>query len=83
MSGVSESPCSHQNRLYLQLHELLDSVPGSAAACSLDDGTMARHEISSLASVPNPTMQQGVPSGSRREGAQTSSNSNIGLEGCR
>lgn len=46
--------------------ELLDSVPGSTAAGSLDDAHVRHHAISILASVPNPTMQQGVPSGSRR-----------------
>lgn len=46
--------------------ELLDSVPGSTAAGSLDDGHVRHHAISILASVPNPTMQQGIPSGSRR-----------------
>lgn len=65
-SDISESSRSHQNGLCQQLNELLDSAPGSAAAGSLDDGHARHHAISILASVPNPTMQQGVPSGSRR-----------------
>jgi hypothetical protein len=52
---------SHQSCLQPQLDELPDSVPRGAAGGLLDDATWERHEISNLASVPNPTVQQVRP----------------------